>query len=189
MTTKRVLLMPRWGATAEDDWYPFVTKQLETALDIQVLDLKPTADAPAIASCVAAIGDAVGDVDKLPDTVFVGHSVGAQAMMHYLASLPPEAPNAHSLLAVAGWFTLDDPLPVDGLKDWVDAELDPARVAANTDDVYALLSDNDPYTKDHEANAQLWRDRLAADVKIIKGAEHFNGKMEAAVVNALLHVL
>ena len=37
-----------------------------------------------------------------------------------------------------------------------------------------LLSDDDPFTSDHIANAALWRNRLGAEVVLISGAKHFN---------------
>ena len=91
MTSRRVLIVPRWGAKRQDDWYPWLQAQLagsNTFAPLVVGDM-PDPDEPAIAAWRARIAKLAGsDAVTLADTVLVGHSVGCQAVLHFLAGLP-----------------------------------------------------------------------------------------------------
>lgn len=174
------------------EWYPWLRR---SALVRERFDqvLGPDIDdpgAPTIDAWVASLTAACGPGD-LADTWFVAHSVGCQAVIRYLASLPPGARAAGCLL-VAGWWTVDRPWPA--IQPWLypgspaaagAPPLDLGRVRAACPRFSVLLSDDDPFTADHAATAAAFRERLGAQVEVVPGAKHFNSAESPPVLDAL----
>jgi predicted alpha/beta hydrolase family esterase len=177
-------IVPRWSGTSKDDWYPWLERELS---DHTVIDapLSPSPDAPTIEACIASIEAAVDGLD-LADTVLVGHSVGCQAQLRFLASRDPGTRVA-GLVCVAGWWSVDEPW--ETIRPWIESPLDASAVRRVAPTIRVLLSDNDPFTSDHQASAAAWRERLGADVTIHAGAKHFNATEEPAVLEALRELL
>lgn len=186
MPAPRVIVVPRWGATPHDDWYPWLRRALGARADVAVCDL-PEPDEPVIRRWVPHVAAAVGrEPAALARTVLVGHSVGCQALLHVLGGLG--AP-VRGTLCVAGWWRVDAPWP--SLQPWLRAAEghDLAAVRAAAGRLAVLLSDNDPFTADAEANARLWTERLGARVRVVPGAEHFNHAEAPAVLETLERLL
>lgn len=179
----RLLIVPRWAGGGRSDFYPWLTTEVAGCFEeVRALDL-PQPDAPALAVWEGGVRAVLGDDPaRLSRTVVLGHSVGCQAALRALAAQPPGLAIA-GLLCVAGWWTVDRPW--DTLRPWIDTPLDLARARAAAGRVRVLLSDNDPFTADHEGNRRAWQERLGAEVALVPGARHFNGTEEPAVLAAL----
>lgn len=185
---ERIVIVPRWSGHARVDWYPWIREQLADAPQhIEVVEL-PRPSAPVIDECIAALGSALGtDLQALRSTLLVGHSVGCQALMRYLASLEPgrsersHHPGGPTLLCVAGWWAIDSPWPT--IEPWISTPISLAPLRANTSRIVVLLSDDDPFTADWRANQLLWEERLGAQVEISQGGRHFNASEEPAVLD------
>lgn len=170
-------IVPRWSGTSTSDWYPWLERQLPQH-SIVYAPLAPAPGAPTIEACVTAIEEAVAGVD-LATTLFVGHSVGCQAQLRFLASRPAGTRVA-GLVCVAGWWSVDEPW--DSIRPWIDTPIDHDAVRRVSPLIRVLLSDNDPFTRDHAGNAAAWRERLGAEVTLHQGARHFNAAREPAVL-------
>jgi hypothetical protein len=185
---ERIVIVPRWAGGPSSDWYPWIRSELarsHPALRVDTLEL-PNRNAPEIEQCVAALEAELGnDLSALTSTLLVGHSVGCQALMRYLAEQPTSAdPGATpELVCVAGWWTVDEPWP--SIRPWIDTPIALPRLRANTRGVTVLLSDNDPFTRDWRSNESSWVQRLDADVRVSVGGRHFNGEQEPAVLELL----
>ncbi|MCY1055527.1 alpha/beta hydrolase [Nannocystis sp. SCPEA4] len=186
----RLLVVPRWAGTPRSDYYPWLVDALADApgrpfAPVIVADL-PEPGHPRIHTWPPAIGRLLGDDPAvLADTFVMGHSVGCQALLHALAALPAGARVA-GMLAVAGWWRVDDPWPA--ILPWQDRLPDLARVRATVPSLTVLLSDGDPFTGDYRENAAQWRERLGAEVEVVPGARHFNAAEEPAVLATLLRL-
>ena len=182
MSGTRICIVPRWGGSADDDWYPWIRRELGD-YDTRVAPLRPQPSAPTIEACVASIEATCGrDLEELSRTVLVGHSVGAQAALRFVESL--ERPlRVHAVLCVAGWFWVDDPW--DTIRPFIDTPMDRARVREATGRIEVLMGDDDPFTRDQEANAHRWRTALDAKATILPGAKHLNRVREPAVLDAV----
>jgi uncharacterized protein len=184
----RIVIVPRWAGGPDHDWYPWVREQLRGShpqLAVEMLEL-PNPGAPVIEQCVAAFEAALGtDVAALGSTMLVGHSVGGQALMRYLAEqcAAPSSEPRPELVCIAGWWTVDEPWPT--IRPWIEVPIDLPRLRANTARVTVLLSDDDPFTADWRANQAAWEQRLDADVRVKPGARHFNSAQEPAVLELL----
>ncbi len=178
----RVLVTPRWGGTPDDDWYPWLGRQLGEP-PVERLPL-PDLDAPRIDRCVQAFAAALAQGDRR-ETICVGHSVSVQAWLRTL-SVDPDPPIA-GLVAVAGWWGVDEPWP--SILPWIETPHQLDRARRGLPKVHALISTDDPFTRDHEKNAQIWRERLGARVTIVEGAKHFNGSESPAVLDAVREMM
>ena len=185
MSSSRVIVVPRWGARPDDDWYPWITAELAgspTFAPVVVADM-PAPEAPVIAAWAAHLAALAGaERATLARTVLVGHSVGCQAILHFLSSLPAPL-HVKGVLCVAGWWQVDDPW--ERILPWLEGPPNLARVRAGCGFVGVLLSDDDPFTADAAANRRLWEARLGATVEVVPGAEHFNHEREPQVLSAL----
>ena len=186
VTPRRVLIVPRWGAREQDDWYPWLQAELagsNTFAPVVVGDM-PDPDEPTIAGWRARLAELAGsDAAALAATVLVGHSVGCRAVLHFLAGLP-DSIRVGGTLCVAGWWSVDEPW--ESIRPWIEDSLDLRRVRASCGELRVLLSDDDPFTADAAANGRLWRVRLGAAVEIVPGAGHFNRPEEPRVLAELL---
>jgi uncharacterized protein len=182
--------VPRWGGRPGADYYPWLVAELAAKrppvfAEVMVCDL-PDPSEPRQDTWPPAIRAALGaDREVLARTFVLGHSVGCQAALHALAALPTGVTIA-GMLAVAGWWTVDRPWPT--IRPWQDnlASFDHVRAAVAK--ISLVISDDDPFTADHAANAALWRARLAAEVTLVPGGRHFNNLQEPAVLAALLRL-
>lgn len=187
---RRLVIVPRWAGTPRSDYYPWLVAALaarpEPPFETVVVADLPEPGTPRLDTWPPAIAALLGDDPAvLTDTLVLGHSVGCQAVLHALAGLPAGARVA-GVLAVAGWWRVDSPWPT--ILPWQEQIPDLARVRAAAPALTVLLSDNDPFTADHQANAALWRERLGARIELVPGARHFNGAEEPAVLDALLRL-
>jgi uncharacterized protein len=190
---ERVVIVPRWAGDPGSDWYPWIRAEFGRShpnLRVDALTL-PNPHAPVIDQCVAALERELGvDLAALASTLLVGHSVGCQALMRYLADQAnvsqvegAEAGVAPTLVCVAGWWTVDAPWPA--IRPWLDTPIALPRLRGNASRVITLLSDDDPFTSDWRTNKSTWEQRLDADVRVSSGARHFNRAEEPAVLELL----
>ena len=144
----------------------------------------PAERAPEIGAWVGRLAGILGPWEAtLGRTILVGHSVGCQAILRFLAG---REASVAGILCVAGWWTLDAPEPV--LEPWIKRPFDPLSVRDAAEKISVLISDNDPYTTDTDANRHLWEERLGAHVTVAPGAGHFDRDREPRVLRALLEL-
>lgn len=174
MSAPRLIVVPRWGASPSDDFYPWLADQI---VGLEVLSLP---NPPTLESWMHGVRQAIGeDPYALARTLVIAHSVGAMTTLRAAAELPPGRAISR-LLCVAGWATLDEPWAE--IRPWLDTPLDVERVKGGVQNVRVLLSDNDPFTSDYESNGRWWREQLEAEVEVIPGAGHFNAPEQPVVI-------
>lgn len=175
----RIVVVPRWGGSPTDDWYPWIRHEL-AGITVEQLPM-PDPGTPTIEAWTHTVVEALGqDPYALAQTLLVGHSVGAQAAMRAVARLGDGRAVA-KLVCVAGWFAVDEPWPE--IRPWMDTPLDDAAVRDGAHSIHVLLSTNDPFTADHEANAAQWSERMEAEVSVVADAGHFNNVQEPVVLD------
>lgn len=177
LSAPRVLVVPRWGGTPADEWYPWLTRELPGTCAVEL----PNPEAPSLEAWVHGVLAAIGnDPYALARTLLIGHSSGCRAVLHALAQLPPGRA-VNKVLCIAGWWTLDQPWPE--IQPWIDAPLDLEAVSEGHTGIRVLLSTNDPFTADYEANAAQWRGNLEAEVVVVPEAKHFTGQLQPIVLD------
>jgi predicted alpha/beta hydrolase family esterase len=188
MPLDRILLVPRWAGGRDSDfyrWFGAAITEHGWRGELEFISLRPP-NAPEINATIAAIRGRLSTPPLASRTLLIGHSVGAQAAMRTLAELPPGVEVA-AFLAIAGWWSVDDPWPT--IQPWIETPFDWARARTAARRRIVLLSTNDPFTADSAQTGRLFADRLAAEVHIHEGAAHFNAPEEPHVLSAVLDLL
>lgn len=174
---KRVYIFPRYSGDENSDWYQQI-KQASCFSDenIKIIPLSlPNWDKPSCTEFLVFIKQVISEIEIDNNTYFVGHSVGCKAALLYLNELHNKYPElkAGGLMCVAGWWKVDNPWPQ--LNQWTNMQLDFKGIQdICNNNIICILSNNDPFTSDWQANKEEWEANLNAKVLIVHGAKHFN---------------
>ena len=163
----------------EEAWLPWLKAMLEKRGYQVWLPAMPHPDRPAIPEWTAFIAKLVGEPDA--KTVMIAHSLGCQAVLHYLETLGESTRSVGKTVLVAGRFPAgmspeEAGNKIEGneiLKPWLTARVDPERVRAAVGKCTVIFSDNDPYVPIDEAKASF-QGNLAAEIIVEHGKGHFN---------------
>lgn len=194
VVSKEIYIVPRWAGAPHNDWYPWLEQQLQAVAPEDKIDYKvgtlqmPAWDLPVIEQAVDYLMTVLPPDRVGPQVYLVGHSVGCLAILHYLARLAEQHPEARpvgGVLCVAGWFSVDSPW--QDIMNWMHAPInfEAARRLIPADKLMVLLSDDDPYTSGYQENEQLWVDRLHSRVSILPGRQHFSAQLDFDVRDAV----
>lgn len=149
---------------------------------MRILDSPPT----TIKEHIQWLESQVKSIDK--NTFFIGHSVGNQGLMRWLAEKKPK--EIGGVLMVAAWWIMeresDSPNRTEFVRNWLKSSYDqiqPWIVDPVDTQSFATLvknkltlvvSDNDPFTIDFQTNKRIWEERVFASVIVKSGLKHFN---------------
>ncbi|MBL0177117.1 MAG: alpha/beta hydrolase [Ignavibacteria bacterium] len=181
-----ILLIGRWSGHPASDWYPWISRhvaRLGATIDIPAL---PHPEEPKVGPWTVAVLDAFASLPADTPTLLIGHSVGNHAILRALATVK-QPPKLLGAIFVAGWWTVDQVWP--SLAPWTRHDEDLARARALLPSLTVLIADNDRLTSDYQSNALEWKRRMDCTVQIVKGAGHFNGPEQPAVLAALESVI
>ncbi|MFH1210339.1 MAG: alpha/beta hydrolase [archaeon] len=170
---KRVFIVHAWEAHPEDEWYPWLKKELEKkGFYVEVPEM-PNTDEPEINAWISFLREKVGNPDS--ETFFVGHSIGCQAILRYLESLPSDA-KVGGAVFVAGWFHLTnlESEAEETAKPWLETKIDFAKVKKHTKNFVAIHSDNDFWVP--LGDAKIFEEKLKAKIVIKHKMGHFRVK-------------
>ena len=187
---RRLGIVHRWSGLPGADWYPWLRDELcgldpPPFAEIGIPGM-PDPDRPDPDVWVPAVHEWLGDEPaELAETVLVGNSIGCQAVVRALPLLPAGA-RIEGCLLVAPWFWLAEDEQDETSALWEESAFDEvaARVAAGR--VIALVSDDDPFTPDWEANGAAWEKRMGAGILLERGAGHFEDSREPRILEVLL---
>lgn len=181
---KRIFLIYGWDGYPEENWFPWLKKELEAKLiralsadapwgfEVFIPELSDSEN-PRINVWIPQIAEAVGIPDE--NTFFVGHSMGCQAICRYLESLPEETKIGGAVF-VAGFFKcltgiedVEDQKATE--KHWLGSPIDFIKVKSHLAKSIAIFSDNDPFVP--LDNQDDFRDKLGSKIIIEHQAGHF----------------
>ena len=170
---KRIFIVHGWEGSPKSDWFPWLKFELEKRKFIAEVLAMPDSDAPVMGSWVGFLKKKIKKADE--ETYFVGHSIGWQAILRYLESLPKNIKVGGCVFA-AGWFSLkglESEEEWEIAKPWIETKIDFEKVKKHTKKFVAIFSDNDPWVPIE--NKKVFVDELNAKIFIEKGKEHFHG--------------
>lgn len=171
---KRVFIIHRWSGGPEDDWRPWLSYQLQAkGYDVFVPEM-PDTHIPTIEKWVAKIAEIVGTPDI--ETHFIGHSIGCQAIMRYLQTLPVGTHVGRAVF-VAGWFNLagldsEGGDVADIARPWIETPINFEAIKNVCQNIDVFLSSNEPYGYT-EYNKEVFENKLNANVTILPDRGHF----------------
>lgn len=169
---KKVFVIHGWCGNPSEAWFPWLKKELEKRKFHVEVPAMPDTDNPSIETWVPFLKEEVKAPDK--GTYFVGHSIGCQAILRYLADIDTKVGGA---VFVAGWFTLTN-LETDEewetAKPWIETPIDFGKVRKCLPKCSAIFSDSDPFVP--LDNSSVFKEKLGAKIIIEKQKGHFTGE-------------
>lgn len=172
---KRAFIIHGWDGFPEEAWFPWLKRGLEQrGFTVQIPSM-PQPGEPTIETWVSKLKEIIGKPDE--HTYLVGHSIGCQTILRYLAGL--EGKKFGGVVLVAGFFELR-PLETEDeeriLKPWIETPIDFGKVHEATHNITAIFSDNDQWVP-MERNIELFKKNLGEDITIITehDKQHFSG--------------
>jgi predicted alpha/beta hydrolase family esterase len=162
---EKALILEGWYNTPQDNWYPWLKKELEKkGYEVFVPDL------PTIHTNLPDMKKQIKFIENFlkisKDTIIIGHSLGA-----VLALRLAEKYKYAKMFLIAGW-DFDDLTPEHKLF-WPN-KIDHSKIKNNVKDIFVFSSDNDPYTT--AITARGMSKRLRGKFVLVKGACHFSEK-------------
>jgi len=173
MANKRAFIIHGWMGAPHDGWFPWLKDRLEdVGFDVLSLEMPDNED-PQIGPWIARLAGAVGVPDE--QTYFIGHSVGGQTILRYLASL--DGRKVGGVVCVATWFpimNLKEEADIATAKPWTETPVDFAAVLRATGNITAIFSDNDPWVP-LQANREIFERELKAKIIVESNKGHLSG--------------
>lgn len=170
---KRVFIVHGWDGSPEEGWFPWLKKELSARSFTAKVLAMPNPGEPVIKDWVSCLGNAVGRVDDL--TYFVGHSIGCQAIMRYLAGINQEI-HARGVVFVGGWVVLNELATLEEKRiaePWLTTKIDFWKVRQHASRFSAIFSDNDKFVP--LSNKDIFERELNSKIKIEHNKGHFSG--------------
>ncbi len=167
---KRAFLIHGWSGLPDSGWRPWLKRELEARGWLVESLAMPDTDNPRIETWVPFLAAAVGVPDE--ETILVGHSIGCQAILRYLADAS-EGQRIGAVYFVAGWFTLSNIKSEEDqviAKPWLETPINFDNVKRAANRIVAIFSDNDPFVP--LVNEQTVREKLGAKTIILKKMGH-----------------
>jgi uncharacterized protein len=173
---KRVFLIHGWGGSPKEPMHIWIKKSLEKrGFEVNVPNM-PNSEKPEIKSWISKIKEIVGKANA--NDIFIGHSVGCQAVLRYIERLDKNE-KIGKVILIAPWMHLDKKtIEEEGeesikiAKPWMETPIDFNKIKTHCDKFVTIFSDNDPYVP--LSNVNLFRIHLNADILILKNKGHFD---------------
>ena len=165
---KRVFIVHGYDATPNDNWFPWLKKELETKGFKVESPQMPEADHPTLDKWLAHLKKTIGDCDE--DTFLVGHSLGTITILRFLENLPKNQ-KIGGVVLVGGF---SESLGFEPLETFTQKPLDYEKVKKSVNKIVAIHSTDDPSVP--YRFSEIIRDKLKAELITLCGAGHINWK-------------
>ncbi len=179
----RAIIIHGWGADSTSDWIPWLKQKLEEVGVAASAPDMPNTDKPEMASWVGQIASIVQEPSE--DAILIGHSIGCQAIVRYLSSLPP-AKSVKCVFLVAPWTKLASLGPGEGdaAKPWMETPIDWKAAKSHSGSFTVFYSDDDAYVPSE--NAVEFGNNLGAKLILDPKRGHFSDDDDVTQLPELL---
>jgi len=183
---KRLFIIHGWGGSPDEELHKYLKKELSKENFEVYFPEMPNTEEPKINEWVSHLKKTVQTPDK--STYFLGHSIGCQAILRYIESLP-ENTKVGGAIFLAGWFNLKnlESSEEEIAKPWLETPINCKKILTHCGKFTAIFSDNDPLVPLQDS--KIFKEKLRAKIIIEKGKEHFNGQDGADEVPKLIDEL
>jgi uncharacterized protein len=173
---KRVFLIHGWGGSPKEPMHKWIKKNLEErGFEVNVPNM-PDSEKPKIQPWVNKIREVVGKTSV--DDIFIGHSVGCQAVLRYIEGLGKNE-KIGKVILIAPWMHLDkQTIEEEGeesikiAKPWVETLINFNKIKTHCDKFICIFSNDDPYVP--LSNVDLFKKNINAEILILKNKGHFD---------------
>jgi len=172
---KTIYIIHGWDGNPKEPMHQWLKKSLEEKGYSVVIPEMPNPEIPEIDAWIGKINEIAQPNEN---TIFVGHSIGCQAVLRYLEQLPDEI-KITGVVLIAPWMKLDEQtIKEEGeevaevAKPWEETPIDFQKVRKHSDKFIAIFSDNDPYVPLNQKD--LFEKELGAETIIENNKGHFS---------------
>lgn len=169
----RAILVHGWGGSPQRDFFPWLTDELKKKGYEVVVPEMPDTENPKMESWIPKLAEVVGSLRE--EDILIGHSIGCQTIIRFLATL--DKGKADKVILVAPWGSalsnLSGNEEEEIAKPWKETPIDFEKAKIRANSFVAILSDNDPYVPLKE-NSELFKNQLGAEIIVEHNKGHFN---------------
>ncbi len=169
---KKAIIVHGWDGSPEEPMHRWLKKELEKRGYDVIVPKMPNPGEPEIGAWVSYLNKIIGKLDE--KTLLIGHSIGCQTIMRYLAK---ENFNGKiNIIFIAGWFKLDnlESKEIEAIaKPWLTIPINFNKVKQKINSLVVFLSNNEPYNF-VDYNAKMFKEKLGAKTVILKNMGHFS---------------
>jgi hypothetical protein len=172
---KRIYIIHGWDGCPEEGWFPWLKKELENQGFTVIVPLLPNNEEPRIKNWIPALQQIVNNPNE--QTYFIGHSMGCQAIIRYLETLPKNTKIGGAVF-VAGFFKSlsnleDEEMVRDVANEWLKTPINLREAKKHLNKSIAIFSDDDPYVP--LGNQDKFKNILNSKIIIEHEKKHFSG--------------
>jgi len=172
---KTVYIIHGWDGSPEEPTFKWLGSQLKEKGYRVIAPNMPNPEKPEIEAWVGKLKK-IASPD--PDSIFVGYSIGCQAVLRYLETLTEEI-KIGGVVLIAPWMRLDEKtIEEEGeevreiAKPWMETPIDFTKIKSLTKNITAIFSDNDPYVP--LSQKDIFEKELGANIIIEHKKGHFD---------------
>ncbi len=172
---KTAYIIHGWDGSPEEPMHKWIKNKLEEKKYKVIAPKMPNPAEPKIKPWLEKISEiSVNLTDK---DIFIGHSIGCQAVLRYVSELNHK--KIAKIILIAPWMYLDkNTLKEEGedskriAKPWMETPIEWDKIKENCKEVIAIFSDNDPYVE--LSNVDLFKKKLNPKIVILNKRGHFD---------------
>jgi len=172
---KKAYLIHGWEGNPEEPMYKWIGEKLiEQGFEF-IAPMMPNSEEPEINAWINKIKEIVKDLNE--ETIFIGHSIGCQAVLRYLETLKDE--KVGKIILIAPWMKLDEQtIEEEGeevkeiARPWMKIPIDFNKVKERCKEIICIFSDDDPYVPLSEED--FFKEKLNAKTIILEKRKHFD---------------
>jgi len=187
---KNVYIVHGWGGSPDEPMLQWFKSSLERKGFNVSIPAMPDTEAPEINVWVNKIRDTV--ILK-EDIILIGHSIGCQAILRYLATIDGDIKIA-GIVLIAPWMKLDEQtLKEEGeeiikiAEPWMNNPINFNKVKSHINKSVAIFSDDDPYIPLEQKD--IFEDKLGAEIIIEHKKGHFDPDSNVRELPSVLNVI
>src|SRR3990172_10409510 len=175
---KKIILVHGWEATSKSDFFPWLKGELNKRKIWNYFPNMPNTEEPRIHEWIPFLQKNINNKELGKDTIIIGHSIGCQAVLRYMETLPKNVKIDRCIL-LAPWMKLDEETineegdeVVEIAKPWMETPIDWKKIKVHCNNFICIFSDNDPYVP--LSNKELFREKLNAKLVVLHDKYHFD---------------
>lgn len=169
---KKVFIIHGWDGSPEEPMLKWLATELsKLGFEVQVPAM-PNPEEPKIETWVPFLQNLVGNPDE--NTFFIGHSIGCQAILRFLETLP-DGIRIGGAVFIAGWYNvrnLETEEEWQIVGPWVHTPRNDEKIRKAVNKAIVILSDNDPFVA--LENQDAWKEKVGAKIVMEHLKGHFN---------------
>lgn len=166
----RVVIVHGSYGSPERNWFPWLKQQIETMGSTALVPKFPTPDGQNLTAWAEAFRSEAGALT--PETILVGHSLGAGFVLNLLQESPVQIRAAFLIAGFLGTLGLPDYDRINAT--FVCREFNWPLIKQKAGTIIVMNGDDDPYVP--VAKGRALADALAVSLHVVPGGGHLNAE-------------